>query len=368
MLKIENLYYKTQKFSLSDINFTIEKGEYFVLLGPSAAGKTTLVECIGGIRKISSGRIELSEKDITDSGPETRNIGYLPQNCLLFPNMDVRANIQFGLLVRGYSRNNIEKRTNEIARMLDIEYLLDRSIKKLSGGEKQRVALARAIITNPSLVILDEPFSSVDVGLRLTLWFEVKELLKKLNVPVIHITHNIEEASALGDTVAVIIDGQIENISEPQKFFAALRSEKHARFLGISNIYEGIAADSSPGGFAEITVGENLKIKTRIPANITSREVKVCVRPQDIKILREGEPIKTELKENVFEGVIESECFYGDMCGIRVNCGLMFELRFPAYIHKRHALSREKKIKIALWQPSIVVFQNYQKIADDTPK
>ena len=207
MLAVKGLSYKIGDFSLKDINLDINENEYFVLLGRSGSGKTTLIKCINGLYRVTNGMIRLNGKDITKLTPEYRNIGYLPQDFALFPHLNVKKNILFGIKIRKENKKNITERLDNLINLLGIKNLLNRDVVNLSGGEKQKAALARALIVHPDVLLLDEPFSSIDHGLKVELWFELKDLLKKLNIIVIHITHNLDEAHAVADKIAVLING-----------------------------------------------------------------------------------------------------------------------------------------------------------------
>lgn len=361
MLKVKNLYYKSKGFILENISFVVEKGEYSVLLGPSGSGKTTLIECIVGLRKNISGSVYIDDRDVTSLMPELRRIGYLPQDYLLFPHLSVKENILFGLRIRNISDDELKSRFDEISETLHIKDILERDVSSLSGGQMQRVALARALIIHPSVMILDEPFSSVDTGLKLKLWFDIKEIFKKLNIPVIHITHDIEEAAAVGDKIVVLIHGRIDKIGTATEIFQKPETESIARYLGISNIFSGSVISSEPEE-AKIEVdGVVFTVNNQGPKLDIGETVKICIRPQDIKIIREGEPLKDELKNNVFKGKIISECFYEDSCGLRVNTAPPLELKFPLYIYKRYNLYLGKEITVSIWQPSICVFKSQDK-------
>lgn len=355
MLIVENLCYKVSNFSLKEINLKIDKNEYFILLGPTGSGKTTLIKCISGLYKISRGSIYLNGRDVTKSDIEEKNIGYLPQDYSLFPHLDVYNNILFGLKIRNVSREERGKRLNHIAKILGIENLLTRSINNLSGGEMQRVALARALVVHPEVLLLDEPFSSIDPGLRTQLWFEIKNILKKLDITVVHITHNLDEASAIGDKIAVLINGKIEQIGKKEEVLQRPKTLEVALYQGIKNIYDGEISEIDNGKIKIKCSGfEIVTLKDRDYK--TGQRVKFCIRPQDIKIIKEGYPVKDDLKDNMFQCEIVSSYFSNDVCIINVKSVADFEIRFPFYVYKRYKLHTGKKITIGIWQKGINIF------------
>jgi ABC-type Fe3+/spermidine/putrescine transport system ATPase subunit len=355
MLAVKGLSFKIGKFLLKDINLDIQKNEYFVLLGRTGSGKTTLLKCICGLYKVTDGRIFLNDIDVTDSTSESRNIGYLPQNYALFPHLNVHENIIFGLKTRKEGKIDVTKRLEQMSDLLSIGNLIYRDAGNLSGGEKQRVALARALIVYPDILLLDEPFSSIDHGLKVELWFEVKDILKKLNITAIHITHNLDEAHAIADKIAVLINGKFEQTGSKEEIFLRPKTEEVALFQGIKNIYSGRIADVVENkirikndGFEIIALNDrNFK---------TGQEVKFCIRPQDIKIIKSDTPIKNELKDNIYEGEIVSSFFYNDFCTIKLKSIVDFELRFPVYIYQRYGFHTGKKITVAVWQNGINIF------------
>ncbi len=355
MLKIENLFCQAGKFSLSVKTMEVAEAEYFILLGPTGSGKTTLARCVAGLCEISQGKIFLNGRDITARPPEKRKIGYLPQDFALFPNMNTRENLLFSPKVKKAGKVILKKQFDRIVETLDIQNILERSVGNLSGGEKQRVALGRALLSQPQILILDEPFSSIDEGLKTSLWFEMKKILSNLRIPVIHITHNLDEAAVLGEKMAVLISGRLIQKGNKDEIFSKPASEKVAEYLGIRNIYSGKITK---------TYGEKITIETgrfRIVAvnekNFKMGErVKFSIRPQDIKIIKEDVPIREELKDNIFEGTITSSHFLSDTAIVKVEGVATFELKFPTYIYQRQKLRNGKKVKIGIWQKGISVF------------
>lgn len=217
MIKIENLCVTAGSFRLERVSLELATGEYGMLMGKTGCGKTTLIECICGLRPIDSGKIWLADVDVTQARPAERNIGFVPQEGALFPRMTVRKNIAFPLLLRKWAQVAIEKRTAEIADELGLTALLDRHPARLSGGEIQRVALARAIVFRPPLLILDEPLSALDDETRLELYEVLRSVQANTGVTTLQITHNRDDAKQLGNRVFRLVDGQIIAESEESK-------------------------------------------------------------------------------------------------------------------------------------------------------
>ncbi|HAX61553.1 MAG TPA: ABC transporter [Elusimicrobia bacterium] len=362
MLKIENLNYKIGKFCLADINLEVENNRYFVLLGPTGSGKTTLLKSILGLNKTTTGKIFLNGKELSNIMPEERNIGFLPQNYLLFPNMNVFENIAFGLKIKKKS-DETKNEVLKIAKLLDIELLLEREIKNLSGGEAQRIALARALVVKPKVLLLDEPFSAIHEGLKNELWFELKNILKKLGTPTIHITHNLDEGYAVADKMGIIIDGEIIQQGTAEQIFTKPKNETAAKFLGLKNIFDGKIISQDGQNIILEYNGMKIYANSDIKKFETGQNIKFCIRPDAIKVIKEGYPIREELKENMFDAEIISSYFFSDTCMMRLHIlsggkKPVFLAKFPSLIYKRYNLRNGLKIKTAFWKDGIIIFEN----------
>lgn len=212
MFFLDNLNLTLNTFRLKNISININEGEYCIILGPSGSGKTVLLETIAGMHNLSSGRIIHNKEDISKLLPEERKIGFVYQNYELFPHLKVRENIGFGLYIKKESRQEIENKILELAKIFDIVEILDRYPKNLSGGEKQRVAIARAVILSPDILLLDEPLNALDIDIKPVLQRKLKDFHKKFKNTIIHVTHDIEEALYLGDKIAVMNKGELNII------------------------------------------------------------------------------------------------------------------------------------------------------------
>ncbi|ASJ00761.1 tungstate ABC transporter ATP-binding protein WtpC [Thermococcus gorgonarius] len=308
MLRVEGISKDYKEFHLRDITFSVKRGEYFVLLGPSGAGKTVLLEIIAGILEPDSGRVILNEKDVTTLPPEKRGLAYVPQDYALFPNMSVFDNIAFGLKLRGVPKDERERKVRELAEVLGIEHLLHRNPQTLSGGERQRVAIARALAVEPPLILLDEPFANLDVQTRGNLIREMKRWKRELNFTAIQVTHSFEEAVSLGDRVGVMLNGRLVQVGSVKEVFSRPENEDVAKFLGFENIIEGEAR----GG---ILTANGMKIE--LPLKVEGR-VRIGVRPEDIVL--STQPIKTSAR-NEFEATVESIEELGPLVRVHLSVG-----------------------------------------------
>jgi ABC-type sugar transport system ATPase subunit len=236
VIEIKELAYRVGAFFLHNVNITIDDREYLVILGPTGAGKTILLECMAGLHNVKQGQILLDGRDITHLAPEERAVGYVPQDYVLFPFLNVRENIAFGLKVKRLSKSEVEKRLTALAGLMGITHLLDRDVRALSGGEKQRVAIARALAPAPRILLLDEPLSNLDLQTAKHLRLELKHIHRDLGVSTFHVTHNQSEAEEMADKIAVLNSGTLEQVGTPQEVFFSPKNEIVSRFIGALNI------------------------------------------------------------------------------------------------------------------------------------
>jgi ABC-type sugar transport system ATPase subunit len=209
MIELLNISVRSGNFMLSSASLRIETGQYGVLMGRTGCGKTTLLETIAGLKPVTSGRIILNGRDVTHTGPAQRGIGYVPQDGALFPTMSIREHLSFALKIRREKPDMIQKRITELAELLNIEALLERSPLGLSGGERQRVALGRALSFRPGILLLDEPLSAVDEDTREEMYELLRRVQSETKITALHVTHNSTEARHLGHCLFIIRDGKI---------------------------------------------------------------------------------------------------------------------------------------------------------------
>ena len=213
-VELEHISFKIGDFAIDDLSLAIPEGEYFVLTGPNGSGKTVLIRLIAGLYRPSSGAIRIQGRSVTDLPPWKRNIGYVPQDGVLFPNRTVRDNIRFGLEVRRVHPSTIQRQVQETAAMLAIDCLLDRRIQGLSGGERQKVSLARALVLEPCLLLLDEPVSAIDEETRDSLCREIRTIQRKMEITTVHVSHNRKETELLADRVGALTSGRLTGIMD----------------------------------------------------------------------------------------------------------------------------------------------------------
>lgn len=285
-----------EKEVLRSLNLNVKKGEMFVLLGSSGCGKTTTLSIIAGLIREDKGDIYVDGSRINDIPPHKRGIGFVFQNYALFPHLNIYENIEFGLKARHKQRNN----RNEVKRALELVGLDgfdNKNPMKLSGGEQQRVALARALVTEPECILMDEPLSNLDAMVRERLRHEMKQLQKDVGLTTIYVTHDQVEAMMLGDRIAVLNNGQNEEVGTPEKIFYKPQREFVARFIGMKNIFNGkITTLDEEGGVMQIST-ENFELTAVLIPSSEGTHVKACVRPEEIILMKSDQ--KTSARNEI---------------------------------------------------------------------
>ena len=266
---------------LENISLEVAEGEILVLLGASGSGKTTILRIIAGLEQPNSGRIILHGRDVTELPARERGTGVIFQSYALFPKMTVEKNIGYGLRIRRRRRKEIRKTVDELLSLVQLEEHRKKYPSQLSGGQQQRVAIARTLAYKPEVLLFDEPFGALDTQTRTHLRREIRALLRRVNVPSIFITHDQEEALELGDRVAVINKGHIEQIGTPYEIYNQPATEYVATFLGAANILEAVVRE----GFVET---ECAKIPAELDPNVYSAgdRIKIVFRPEDVLLSR----------------------------------------------------------------------------------
>jgi len=251
VLRIESLSIRLGEFSVWDVSLEIRPGDYFIILGPTGAGKTVLLETIAGIHTPESGRIILGGKEITSTEPSLRNIGMVYQDYMLFPHLTVEENIAFGLRQRKISSDKQHALVEEMSSLLEISHLIKRYPGTLSGGEQQRVALARALVLKPEILLLDEPMSALDGHTRERMRMELSRIQKLIGTTIVQITHHFDDVFALANRIAIMREGRIVQVGETFEVFLHPSDTFVAEFLGIGNIIRGTSSKS--GNITQIT-------------------------------------------------------------------------------------------------------------------
>jgi ABC-type Fe3+/spermidine/putrescine transport system ATPase subunit len=293
--------------ALKNVTLDIPRGSFTTFLGPSGCGKTTLLRSIAGFYEVDQGELYIGERKINDVPSHLRNAIMVFQDYALFPHMNIRENIVYGLKIKKLPDEEIERRCARTVQYLGLEGLLQRSPAQISGGQQQRVALARALIMEPEVLLLDEPLSNLDAKLRVNIRAELRQLQKRLGITTIYVTHDQAEALALSDQVAVMNEGEIVQCGSPWEIYFRPGSTFVASFVGTANLLEGRLVEGESGSVLVETRGTRilLEVRERLPA--IGSKVILCMRPEAIEIVEEI----PEGSSNVIPGVVRNTLFEG---------------------------------------------------------
>ena len=294
---------------LKDITLDIEKGTLVTLLGPSGCGKSTLLRCLAGLEEPTSGKVMLNGVDITNVSPKDRGIGMVFQQYSLFPNMTVSQNVAFGLVMKKIPKADIERKVKNILKIVDLAEMENRYPSQLSGGQQQRVALARAIVTEPKVLLLDEPLSAIDAKLRKNLQIEIRRLQKAFNMTTIFVTHDQDEAMVMSDKIFLFNVGEIEQSGTPAELYTTPQTKFAAGFIGNYNI---------------LSLEEFKKV---FSTDITAKDV--AIRPEVVRINRDDYNMENRYftKGKIIDSLSHGNLIrYAISCnGVSINADMMFE-------------------------------------------
>ncbi|GAA0965656.1 sn-glycerol-3-phosphate ABC transporter ATP-binding protein UgpC [Actinocorallia libanotica] len=316
--------------AVDGLNLRIADGEFMVLVGPSGCGKSTALRMIAGLEDISDGKLHIGDRVVNDLAPKDRDIAMVFQNYALYPHMTVEQNLAFGLKLRGTSKDEIKKRVGEAARMLGLEPYLKRKPAALSGGQRQRVAMGRAIVREPQAFLMDEPLSNLDAKLRVSMRASLSQLHDRLGVTTIYVTHDQIEAMTLGDRVAVLRDGKLQQVDTPQRLFDSPVNLFVAGFIGSPSMN---FANARLTGEASAAFVEFAGLSLPVPADVfeakpdlagyLGRDLIVGIRPSDFEDTEHAKPEWTRI--TVKAGVTEE-------LGSEIN--VIFPIDAPPVVHK----------------------------------
>ncbi len=304
--------------ALDDVSITINDGEFVVLVGPSGCGKTTLLRMVAGLEDITEGEIAIGDKTVNEVAPKDRDIAMVFQNYALYPHMSVFDNMAFSLKLRKLPKNEIEKKVKDAAKTLEISELLDRKPKALSGGQRQRVAMGRAIVRNPQAFLMDEPLSNLDAKLRVQMRAELGQLHTQLQTTTLYVTHDQVEAMTMGDRVAVIRKGELQQIDTPREIYSNPKNIFVAGFIGSPSMNFVYAKIKSTKDSIELIFGDN----------------KITYQDEKKKKLKsfENKEIVLGIRPEAFEdGHFANESEYSE--SIKVKVSLLEQLGSDSYVH-----------------------------------
>jgi multiple sugar transport system ATP-binding protein len=348
--------YSADVVAVNDLNLEIQDGEFLVLVGPSGCGKTTALRCVAGLETISEGQLRIGDKVVNDVAPKDRDIAMVFQSYALYPHMSVYDNLAFGLKLRKTPKEEIDRRVKEGAGILGLERFLDRKPKALSGGQRQRVALGRAIVREPSVFLMDEPLSNLDAKLRVQTRAEIARLHQRLGTTTIYVTHDQVEAMTMGDRIAVMRDGLLQQVGTPQELYDHPDNVFVAGFIGspamnfATTRTEG--ADLMLGNAKLALSGAAAKAAADRPAG---SELLIGFRPEHLDVADgRGEVVKIPAKVDVVEYLGNEELIHAQTEGNEivalipsereVKAGEQIELAVP--LDKLHIFDPESELAL----------------------
>ena len=308
-------YFNADAIALDNVDLDIHAGEFFTLLGPSGCGKTTLLRILAGLEEVDQGVVVIGGCDVTQTPPHKRSVNTVFQSYALFPHLTVRDNIAFGLRVRGVGKAEQKRRVEDIAHRMQLDALLERRIHQLSGGQRQRIALARALINEPDVLLLDEPLSALDAGLRTDLQVELKRLQQTLGMTFVFVTHDQAEAMVMSDRIALLNGGKIQQVGTPAEIYEYPVNRFVARFIGHDNLFPVEQCDAST---LQTALG-TLRFSAASAGD--SRQAFALIRPEVIALSAPDSPgIAPSLALNRLEGIVEERFYRGASVEYRVRC------------------------------------------------
>jgi spermidine/putrescine transport system ATP-binding protein len=313
MIKLKNVNkYFTEHKAVNNISIDVMQGEFLTLLGPSGCGKTTTLRMIAGFEEPTSGQILLDGVDVSFKHPYERDVNTVFQNYALFPNMNIFNNIAFGLKIKKLPKKEIEDKVTKALSLVQLDGYKDRYPSQLSGGQKQRIAIARAVVNSPKVLLLDEPLGALDLKLRKQMQFELKHLQRRLGITFIYVTHDQEEALTMSDRIAVMNQGEIEQIGTPDDIYDRPKTKFVADFIGETNLFEGVVKEHS-----------NHKIKVSLE---DEQDIEIIDDPSNLSKLKHGDKIyitirpermklsyNKEKEKNTLEGKVKERIFVGSI-------------------------------------------------------
>ena len=295
-------------YALNNVDLKIAEGEYFVLLGPSGGGKTTLLRSIGGFIRPDSGNVSIKGKNVDNLPPDKRPTSMVFQGFALFPHMSVSQNIGYGLKLKSIAKEIIISKVNKMMDLVGLTGLSNRMPHELSGGQQQRVQLARALILENDVLLLDEPLSALDAQLRKDMCIELKRLQKTVGITFVHVTHNQEEAMSVADRIAIIADGEMIEEGTPQEIYSNPKNKFTAEFIGENNIFTGLITELNKNSITVDIIEDQINILNKNYNVKKNQKVSLSIKSESIEISINK---KVTDKDNKLQGTVTEITFLG---------------------------------------------------------
>ena len=315
-VELQNVSKRYGQFqAITDLSLVIERGEFCALLGPSGCGKSTLLRMIAGLEEVTAGKVVISGADVTDVPPAKRRIAMVFQSYALYPHLTVGQNIGFSLSVAHASKSEIERRTNEVAKMLQLDKLLDRKPAQLSGGQRQRVAIGRALVREPEVFLFDEPLSNLDALLRVQMRLELAKLHKELRSTMVYVTHDQVEAMTLASKIVVLDNGRISQVGTPLELYHTPANRFVASFIGspAMNFFSAeIVATTSNSVGVQLGAARRLNLSCAETGVKHGETIEIGIRPEHISLAQTAETTDISGTINIVEQLGNSTVLYVD--------------------------------------------------------
>ncbi|MGO1667211.1 ABC transporter ATP-binding protein, partial [Flaviflexus sp.] len=309
------VYPGSDKPAVDSLNLEIEDGEFLVLVGPSGCGKSTSLRMLAGLEEVDQGRIFIGDKDVTDVTPKDRDIAMVFQNYALYPHMTVAQNMGFALKIAGTPKEEINERVLEAAKILDLEEYLERKPKALSGGQRQRVAMGRAIVRQPQVFLMDEPLSNLDAKLRVQTRTQIASLQRRLGITTVYVTHDQTEALTMGDRIAVLKDGLLQQVGTPREMYDSPANRFVAGFIGSPAMNIGSwRIDGDHAIYGEARVPLPADVQSSISPEDDNRII-VGFRPENLERAEAGAEYTIPVKVTLVEELGSDAYIYGNVLG-----------------------------------------------------
>jgi iron(III) transport system ATP-binding protein len=336
-IEIQNLFKRFKNVvAVNRIQLEVNKGELLTLLGPSGCGKTTTLRCIAGLEKPEEGDIVIDGQPMLSEGfvpPSKRGIGMVFQNYAVWPHMKVFNNIVYGLKIQKLSRQSIQEKAKQVLELVGLDGLEDRYPSQLSGGQQQRVALARALVSNPKVLLLDEPLSNLDAKLREELRFEIKSLVRRMGITSVYVTHDQAEAMVISDRIAVMDSGNVVQIGTAREIYERPANRFVADFIGTMNFMSGEVlhvSQDTDAVYVRTEFSEKMLCTTNsITATTPGKKVYASIRPEDVEVFTEP----PQVTENLFKGTIAHKAYLGNFLYFFVSVNeTMIRVQVPHHL------------------------------------
>ncbi len=323
------------------LSLTVRRGELMTLLGPSGCGKTTALRTLTGHVRPDAGRILIDGRDVTDVPTHQRELGMVFQNFALFPHMTVRDNVGFPLMIRSLSKAERAERVTQALRLVRLEGHEAHYPRQLSGGQQQRVGLARALVYRPKVLLLDEPLSNLDAKLREEMRFEIKDVVTRLGITALYVTHDQEEALALSNRVAIMSRGRLEQVGTPEEIYGQPGSRFVAEFVGLSNFLEA-RVQAVEGDAMVVALGSRPVTLAALPGATPGARVWLFVRPSEVELVAPGEPADGR----ALDARVEKATYLGDRMDYRLTVGDGLTLRVQSDAARRWAPGAAVRVRL----------------------